>query len=592
MKQIANKATKASRFLWLLLLLCQILVPIFLQARELGEQEVRAAAKTWVRYVTADARPDAVIERMEPHIVDGAIVAYIAHLADSGFCLCSIDDMLSPVYFYSPARRYDSFDCHYQCILHEIATGLSGLRKNDPRFQKLRPVLEAMPPYWQELMAGRVPQRERPKGPWEGPDSMSIGGVPDWDNWQGWPANAKCPFIVNPTANCTLRTVDGCVAHSMSIILRYWKWPPTGEGQDQTIYDRRTSGVWIETPLSFYPFRAGFNPADCLWNGRLTWVATGGGKLRMRGDWDSECIKEAKKQVNRSLDTTAYWNALDILWNDLTHVPDTLRANFAATTYQWDLMPHYYGDIDTPDEINAVATLTHHVGIACHMGYGVFSSWAGTSPEPYINHFRYDPDASWGPNERCEPDTCEGAKTMVSEIQWLRPVNYTYGPPLVHSWVILGYNRLFLPDSMQFRGDGGWYTVGPVFQEHPFVYRIAPKNVVKFVGAPNPGDGSPNDPYRDIEEAIVEAPDNATLIFKAGSDNTFSAAPLIIDRPFTLKGRDVTIRKKTRQIALAEERRRAEHERGMQEVRSRMHEEAEKERMVLERDKIEGRPRK
>jgi hypothetical protein len=65
--------------------------------------------------------------------------------------------------------------------------------------------------------------------------------------------------------------------------------------------------------------------------------------------------------------------------------------------------------------------------------------------------------------------------------------------------------------------------------------------MVKFVGADNSGDGSPNDPYKDIKEAIENAPDGATLIFKAGSVNTFSGT-LIINRPFILKGRDVTIR--------------------------------------------------
>ena len=268
----------------------------------------------------------------------------------------------------------------------------------------------------------------------------------------------------------------------------------------------------------------------------------------MKGDWDYSCIDVAKSLVDdstlSSADTTAYWNALENLWAALTRVPDTLKANFATTTYQWDLMPHLPGDVDTPAEIDAVSTLTHEVGIACHMGYGVFSSSSGTNPEPYINHFRYDPDARHAELEHCEePDTCEGAKRMVDEIQWLRVVNYCYGAPLGHAWIIHGYNRLFLPDSMQFRDDNGWQTFNPAVTVHPFVYYIAPENVVKFVGAKNRGDGSPDDPYEDIEEAIAEAPNNSILIFKAGSDNTFSTSTLTITRPLTLRGRNVTIRK-------------------------------------------------
>jgi hypothetical protein len=73
--------------------------------------------------------------------------------------------------------------------------------------------------------------------------------------------------------------------------------------------------------------------------------------------------------------------------------------------------------------------------------------------------------------------------------------------------------------------------------------RIAPAGVVKFVGYLLSGDGSPSTPYRNVESAIASAPSGATLIFKAGSDNTFSATELTISRPFTLKGKDVIIRK-------------------------------------------------
>jgi hypothetical protein len=103
--------------------------------------------------------------------------------------------------------------------------------------------------------------------------------------------------------------------------------------------------------------------------------------------------------------------------------------------------------------------------------------------------------------------------------------------------------------NMGWSGNGdGWFTydtvatAGFVFDVLGQTKNIAPTKV-KFVGALDLGDGSPDDPYRDIEEAISEAPDNSTLIFKAGSSNAFSAAALTINRPLTLKGRDVTISK-------------------------------------------------
>jgi len=88
-----------------------------------------------------------------------------------------------------------------------------------------------------------------------------------------------------------------------------------------------------------------------------------------------------------------------------------------------------------------------------------------------------------------------------------------------------------------------WYTFDNVDYKYgqQYIILISPENAVKFVGGTDPGDGGPGDPYEDIEEAIVEAPDGATLIFKAGSVNTFSSSPLVIDRPFTLKGYNIVI---------------------------------------------------
>ena len=72
------------------------------------------------------------------------------------------------------------------------------------------------------------------------------------------------------------------------------------------------------------------------------------------------------------------------------------------------------------------------------------------------------------------------------------------------------------------------------------VTRIAP-TVVEFVGNDIAGDGSPDNPYGSVVDAIQTVQANGTLIFKAGSVNTFSGGPLVIDRPMTLMGYDVRI---------------------------------------------------
>jgi len=129
------------------------------------------------------------------------------------------------------------------------------------------------------------------------------------------------------------------------------------------------------------------------------------------------------------------------------------------------------------------------------------------------------------------------------------------GPP-GHAWVIFGYNKALDPwqfkMNMGWGGSSAWYTLDPTDPPEPtdppipplnHLTHIAPAGVVRFVGGGVSGDGSPQTPYANVEEAVQDAPDGTTLIFKAGSDNTFASAPLIIDKPLILKGKDAIIRK-------------------------------------------------
>jgi len=55
------------------------------------------------------------------------------------------------------------------------------------------------------------------------------------------------------------------------------------------------------------------------------------------------------------------------------------------------------------------------------------------------------------------------------------------------------------------------------------------------------GDGSPDNPYLGLVNAVQSAADYTTLIMQAGSTHTVTGAPVTFDRPMTLKGYDVTI---------------------------------------------------
>jgi hypothetical protein len=469
MRTIDKRALRIGRVLGLLLALCLALAPTA-KAGDIGEAEVRTAVETWVRYVTADARPDAVVERMEPYQVDGETVAYIAHLEGGGFCLCGADDLVLPVYFYSPQGTYDSQNPNYQYILWEIGTRLEylrkGLEKRDPRVLQHQEALSERASFWQELIAHRIPRRvESPEALLTEPISMTLNLTSQWH--QNSPYNNLCPMGDGG------RTVVGCVATAAAQIMRYWNWPLSGTGSHSYVWDGDDSCGGV----------------------------TAGG---------------------------------------------TLNATF-SDAYDWQNMPDDCAGGCSQAQQDALSELSYEVGVAVEMDYGRCESAAYPADieNALESHFRYDLDATYGARD---------IDTMTEDIQWLRPLMF-YGwnaSDEGHAWVVFGYDKA----NDQFRmnmgwggTDDGWYSYDDVDLPEGLWFNqahttwIAPEDVVKFVGDDNPGDGSPSDPYEDIEEAITLAPDGATLIFRAGSVNTFSGDTLFINRPFTLKGKDVIIRK-------------------------------------------------
>jgi hypothetical protein len=537
MKKKKNTFSKANWRLLFILTFCLILMPGFIQAKELTENQVRSAVETWVRNVTAHARPDAVIERMEPHQVQGKTVAYISHLMNGGFCLCGADDLVLPVYFYSPQGTYDPSIPDYQDILWEIAERVKflqkGLEEKDPSLQPYHQALSERASFWQDLIAGRILPRIEKKGVKGEPVRMELDLTCTWR--QGSPYNDLCPQLT-PAAD--EHTLVGCGATAMSQIMYYWKWPNTGVGTGSTVYNYRWRNNWDNEPLASDPVI----PAGYPWTGRLDWDNTGGGRLRMNGYWDETLYADAQ-----DIDSAAaYLNALETLWNRLTHASTNCNANFGTTTYQWSLIQDVHDDVAHDAGDTAVATLCYHAGIAIENNYGVSESGAPSDnvEGAFQDHFRYDTDADYQERD---------INKMTTEILWLRPF-YFHGskPAGGHNWVVFGYNKGTDPNRqfLMNMGHGGvsdWYSCdsvpGDYNNNQKHVIQIAPQNVVKFVGAASLGDGSPDDPYRDIEEAVAEAPNGATLIFKAGSDNTFSAVTLTITKPLTLKGVDVVIRK-------------------------------------------------
>jgi hypothetical protein len=85
------------------------------------------------------------------------------------------------------------------------------------------------------------------------------------------------------------------------------------------------------------------------------------------------CVATAMAQVMK------YWNHPSQGNGSHSYAEDdygTLSANFGATTYQWSQMPNSLTGSSSTAQVNAVATLMYHCGVAIEMNYGVEASGA------------------------------------------------------------------------------------------------------------------------------------------------------------------------------------------------------------------------
>lgn len=156
------------------------------------------------------------------------------------------------------------------------------------------------------------------------------------------------------------------------------------------------------------------------------------------------CVATATAQVMR------YWNHPLNGHGSHTYTCQnfgTLSANF-NTDYQWPRMPNALGWGSTNNQINAVATLIYHVGVAVEMNYGVSSSGAHvlavgganypSSENALKTYFRYSPRLHGVYKSQFTEQQWDSL--MMSEITRGRPVLYVgYDNDGGHAFVLDGY---------------------------------------------------------------------------------------------------------------------------------------------------------
>ena len=157
----------------------------------------------------------------------------------------------------------------------------------------------------------------------------------------------------------------------------------------------------------------------------------------------------------------------------VTYTYPNLTANFGNTTYQWATMPNAVTSVSTFGEVNAVATLIYHVGVAVAMRYTPSSSSANTydmrnaiattAQNALMKYFKYRPDMAL----IAYADYSDSAYSALlrAELDQERPALYsgrhTSGG---HSFVLDGYD---MEGNFHFnfgwRGSyDGYYALGAI----------------------------------------------------------------------------------------------------------------------------------
>ena len=141
-----------------------------------------------------------------------------------------------------------------------------------------------------------------------------------------------------------------------------------------------------------------------------------------------------------------YWEYPTNGMGSHTYTPDGYpeqTANFGATTYDWAHMPNSLSYSSTTTEINAVATLMWHCGVAINMSYGANGSGASPYyiPSALVNYFGYSNEVSIVYKEDYSDD--EWLALMKTCLDLGCPIHYSgwdvhgYGG---HGFVCDGYN--------------------------------------------------------------------------------------------------------------------------------------------------------
>lgn len=142
-----------------------------------------------------------------------------------------------------------------------------------------------------------------------------------------------------------------------------------------------------------------------------------------------------------------------------------LTANFGATYYDWDNMPNKINNGSPQEQIEAIATLMYHCGVAVEMGFAYDGSGANSEdvPDAIEDYFSYSSHAVLQRRESNTLIQWQNKLKASFDIGW--PVYYSgYNDEGGHAFVCDGYddNDLFHYNWGWGGTNDGWFVVDEI----------------------------------------------------------------------------------------------------------------------------------
>jgi hypothetical protein len=202
-------------------------------AKEVGQNEARTVAQNWLHHLTREGRftehPAAIPQIIEEEVIvhNNTVVGYNFILHPRGHMIVPLRDELPPVKLYSDTATLRMADMSEvaEWIKEELFKLNEAMDAHKGELDTIDHATTHNGGLWSLFGAGAssFPQAYERASP--GVESLSIGPLLSTTWNQSAPYNMYTPLWYTGEA-----TVTGCVATAAAQIMKYWNFPPTGQG--------------------------------------------------------------------------------------------------------------------------------------------------------------------------------------------------------------------------------------------------------------------------------------------------------------------------------------------------------------------------